>query len=136
MEYNTLGRKERLHGDKAIRQLFNEGHSGFIYPFRFFYSMINGTEDTAAILVSVPKKSFKRAVKRNLLKRRIREAYRLNKATINAVRTVSTSGINIAFIYAAKEVLDYTTIEVGMKRVLAAISKETTIVKTSPSAND
>lgn len=123
MKNKTLGRAERLRGDKVIQGLFREGKSGFVYPFRYVYSTENVTENSA-MLVSVPKKSFKRAVKRNLLKRRTREAYRLNKGLLSRNAFITTLNLNIAFIYSAKEVLDYKAIEVGMKRIISAIVKE------------
>lgn len=124
MENKKLQRAERLRGDKAIQRLFSEGRSGFVYPFRYFYAVGKVADSPSSILVSVPKKLFKRAVKRNVLKRRTREAYRLNKAILHCHTNIQDNGLNIAFIYAAKEVLDFNTIESGIKRILSAVGKE------------
>lgn len=67
------------------------------------------------IVVSVPKRSFKRAVKRNLLKRRIRESYRRQKALLGP-------GVDILFIYTAAEVLPYEVIYADMASLLHAVS--------------
>ena len=67
------------------------------------------------IVVSVPKRLFKRAVKRNLLKRRIREAYRHQKGLISAP-------VDILFIYTAPEVLPYEVIYADMTAVLLALN--------------
>jgi ribonuclease P protein component len=73
---------------------------------------------TASIMVSVPKKRFKRAVKRNLLKRRIREAYRLNKMALTEVLNSKELQMHIAFNYVSDEVMDYEQIEKKMKVAL------------------
>lgn len=128
---HTLPKDERLRGKRNIDELFSAGESGFAYPFRYFWytsDLIPEAEPSGgiegkkpAILFAVPKKLFKRAVKRNILKRRMREAYRLNKNIL--VTHTSEKQINIAFIYASKDELDFNTIENGIKRILAAIAK-------------
>ena len=77
MAENGLSRAERLRGDKSIGELFREGRSGFVFPFRYYYLCVPAEAGVPAgsMLVSVPKKLFRRAVKRNLLKRRTREAW-------------------------------------------------------------
>lgn len=71
------------------------------------------------IMVSVPKKSFKRAVKRNLLKRRIRESYRTQKGLLTGGKYV-----DILFFYNTKEVLDSQTIRVQVADILAYITSK------------
>ena len=78
----TLGKAERLCSKKLIERLFVGGHKSFpAYPLRVVYMYLNPDEAEAdvSILISVPKKRFKRAVKRNFVKRQIREAYRRHK---------------------------------------------------------
>ncbi len=73
------------------------------------------------ILVSVPKKNFKRAVKRNLLKRRIRESYRKNKILLQLPQDTT---VNFMLVYVSKDLLEYSYIERKLKEVLEKISKE------------
>ena len=79
MPERTLSRTERLRTLGAIRRLFTEGESGFVYPFRYLWYAEADTEPSVEVLFSVPKKYHKRANKRNLLRRRTKESYRLQK---------------------------------------------------------
>lgn len=76
----TFRKEERLCSRKHLDLLFKNGSSFLLYPFRVSYLFIDESTDVQAqVVINVPKKRYKRAVDRNLLKRRIREAYRLNK---------------------------------------------------------
>ena len=125
----TLSREERLRSKRALERLFAEGRGGFVYPFRYVCLVgdkeadgqaDNGPEAVrpASVLFSVPKRFHKRANKRNLLRRRTREAYRLNKGLLadGGVR-----GAEIALIYSVKDVADYKRIENAVKRILSQI---------------
>ncbi|MBR5107395.1 MAG: ribonuclease P protein component [Bacteroidales bacterium] len=78
----------------------------------------SGEADASRILVSVPKRFFKRAVKRNLLKRRIRESYRLQKDLLPVP-------VDIAFLYQDREVLPFSDIFAAMTAVLTAVAAKT-----------
>ena len=76
----TLSKEERLSWKRYIDLLFEKGQSFVAFPLRVVYLPLE--EEMSApvsILISVPKKKFKRAVKRNLIKRQVREAYRVRK---------------------------------------------------------
>ena len=70
------------------------------------------------IMVSVPKKLFKRAVKRNLLKRRIRESYRKQKHTLTV-----QGGLDVLFMYSTKEILSYEEIYAAVGQIIAKINE-------------
>ena len=112
----TLGKKERLSDKKDIDRLVREGKFRPGEGLRSCVLYDNGL-DFSRILVSVPKKMFKRAVKRNLLKRRIREAYRRNK------HLLGSSGVDILFVYCTKEVLPYSAILARVEGILRSISE-------------
>jgi ribonuclease P protein component len=127
MDY-TFSKAERLNSKKIIDKLFEKGSektkSVFLYPFRVVYLSQNIDENNlVSIIISVSKRSFKKAVDRNTLKRRIREAYRLNKNLINTFKP-SILPAHIAFIYVGKEILPYSVIEAKMKEVLKMIVVE------------
>ena len=78
----SLPRTERLRSLGAVRRMFESGESGFIFPFRYVWFAEADEIPSVEVLFSVPKKFHKRANKRNLLRRRTKEAYRLQKQTL------------------------------------------------------
>ena len=77
---NRLTRDERLRGEIRVNNLFLSGESFIAYPYRVVYTVSEAARPApTALLVSIPKKRFKRAVKRNRARRRIREAYRIHE---------------------------------------------------------
>ena len=121
----TLSREERLRSKRLVERLFAEGHGGFVYPFRYVCLIDNGpaaagsgSAHPASVLFTVPKRFHKRANKRNLLRRRTREAYRLNKRILS---DGGVSGASIALIYSVKDVAEYKRIENAVKRILSQI---------------
>ena len=74
------------------------------------------------VLFSVPKKNHKRANVRNLLRRRTKEAYRLNKSLLHDCGKLAT--VDMALIYSSKEVVDYKTIENAVRKILATVAED------------
>lgn len=116
----TLKKDERLSSFKEIETLFLKGQPLFSYPFKVSYLLTPAEQacPNASIVISVPKRNFKRAVKRNLIRRRIRESYRLNKELLNIN---VNNRLTIMFVYISKEVMDYHTIESKLKEVLTKL---------------
>lgn len=121
MPDRSLPRTERLRSLGAVRRLFESGHGGFVFPFRYVWYAEADTADTTEVLFSVPKKFHKRANKRNLLRRRTKEAYRLQKGIL--ARPERCANLDIALIYSSKEVLPYKHIEHAVRRILEAIAE-------------
>ena len=120
---HALPKSERLSSLTAVRRLFTDGASGFVYPFRYMVLKSESTTPTVEVLFSVPKRNHKRANKRNTLKRRMREAYRLNNDTLHAAIVEQGKEVDIAFVYSSKELLPYKTIEHAVRRILAEVSQ-------------
>jgi ribonuclease P protein component len=118
----TLSKEERLSWKRYIDQLFAKGQSFVAFPLRVVYLPVE--EDSLApvsILISVPKKKFKRAVKRNLIKRQIREVYRVRKYTLIDPLVEKNSRILVAFLYLDKEIRSFAEMEKAMTKALTTL---------------
>lgn len=121
MTDRSLPRTERLRSLGAVRRLFESGESGFVFPFRYVWFAEPDCERSVEVLFSVPKKFHKRANRRNLLRRRTKEAYRLQKTLLPADRPVN---LDLALIYSSKEVLSYKTVAHAVRRILESVARE------------
>jgi ribonuclease P protein component len=120
----SFRKDERLCSKKIIDKLFVQGKSVFVFPVKMVYletKLPSGYPVQAGFTVS--KKSFKRAVQRNLIKRRMREAYRLNKSKF--YDEIGEKQVAVFFIFTGKTISEYTQIETaikkGMKKVLSEL---------------
>ena len=116
----TLPKSERLHGKSKISALMSRGRWGFTsggLKYCFLKDTASSSDEEANnIIVSVPKRLFKRAVKRNLLKRRLREAYRTQKDIL------PPKGYSILFLYNTKDVLEYSALREQVGAVLQKLA--------------
>jgi ribonuclease P protein component len=112
-----LQKNERLHSKKLIKELFDKGSSFFLYPYKVImltnHPEITGTNQ---VLFSVSKKKLKRAVDRNLVKRRLKEIYRLHKEQL---QLASGNSKIIAIIYVAPEILPFQQLESKLVKLLS-----------------
>lgn len=122
----ALGRAERVRSKTVIDQLFTGGvsKSFSVFPLRVVYMAVEGQEAQASILVSVPKKRFKRAVKRNRVKRQVREAYRKNKQGLLDVLDGQGQQLVLAFIYLSDELVSTEVIEERVRLLLARVAEK------------
>ena len=120
---HALPKAERLSSLTAVRRLFADGASGFVYPFRYMVYKSESTTPSVEVLFSVPKRNHKRANRRNTLKRRMCEAYRLNNDALHAAIEEHGKEVDIAFVYSTKDLLPYKTIEHAVRKILADVSQ-------------
>jgi len=121
MSDRSLPRSQRLRSLGAVRRLFESGESGFVFPFRYVWYAEPDAERSVEVLFSVPKRFHKRANKRNLLRRRTKEAYRLQKGIVcNVDRAIN---LDLALIYSSKEVLPYKNIAHAVRRILESVAE-------------
>lgn len=110
-----------------VERLFAGGSKSFpAYPLRVVYMWIDSAEGEAdaSILISVPKKRFKRAVKRNLVKRQVREAYRKNKYLLLDALAAKNKRLVIAFIWLDNSIHSSAEVEEKVKRLLLHITEK------------
>ena len=115
MTDRSLPRQERLRSFGAIRRLFESGESGFVYPLRYVWIAEADEIPSVEVLFSVQK----RANKRNLQRRRMKEAYRLNKEIFD--REGNPVALDLALIYSSKELTPYRVIEHAVQKIMEQI---------------
>jgi ribonuclease P protein component len=114
-----LPKNERLHAEKLIKELFNEGSSFFLYPVKvLFLKKEDLIGQPNQVLFSVSKKKIKKATDRNFIKRRLKEAYRLNK------QILPPDGIILGLIFVGKAEMSFTEIQPKMIQVLNKLNQE------------
>ncbi|MFB6320125.1 ribonuclease P protein component [Saccharicrinis sp. FJH54] len=121
MSDKTFKKEERLSGKLAVSKLFTSGKSFFLHPFLVYYTSRESGADHSRLLISVSKKNYKRAVHRNLVKRRIREAYRQSKPEI--LPLPGNEHYDIALVYISKEIHPFQFIKSKMNRIFKKISE-------------
>lgn len=134
---DRFSKRERLCSKKLIDTLFGPGrsHAMTAFPLKVVYRLVdNVTETTASagavtetnvqVLISVPKKHFKRAVKRNRVKRQVREAYRKHKSYVTLrVKELTDKQLLIAFIWLSNELTDSVTVDQRVYNLLQRIGE-------------
>lgn len=117
MSLLSFGKSEKLKSRKAISRLFREGKSFSVYPLRVIFFMNESAVQSVMpqFTCSVSKRHFKTAVSRNLLKRRMREAYRLSKSNLHDPHRHGCLEIMVLFV--GKRMVDYATIAKSMKKI-------------------
>ena len=124
----TLNKSERLDSKKLIERLFAGENKSFpAFPLRVVYMPLTPEENVAdaSILISVPKKRFKHAVKRNRVKRQVREAYRHNKhILLEALKAKeSPNKMILAFIWLDNKLYSTEQVEYKVKKLLTHIAE-------------
>ena len=121
---NTLSKEERLHLKRDVDALFASGSAFIAYPLRVVLHIrpaLEGERPGAAILVVVAKKYFKRANKRNRIKRLIRESYRVQKHPITEQAQRHGLRVHLGFLSVAKTLPSYTEVSRGMEKALTRV---------------
>lgn len=126
----TLHKYEILRKENDIKTLFANGKALKAYPFRVVYKVHRDTPlVTCRILVSVSKKRFHHAVKRNRVKRMVREAWRKNKKILYDFCTVNNISMDLALVYTATVIHSYNEMMQKTNKLVNELVK-----KNSPTA--
>lgn len=125
---------ERICKESEIQSLFENGAGFSSYPFRVVY-LFHPTGNqpvTCRLLLSVSKKRFHHAVKRNRVKRLIRESWRKNKAKLYEVCTRDTISVDVALVYNATVIHTYETmLDKTAKALNELINRYETTIQTT-----
>lgn len=132
----TLRKDEKLRHTRLVEDLFTDGNSLYDFPLRVTWRLVDADEliesfradvpdrlGKIQMLITVPKKKLHHAVDRVLMRRRIREAYRLNRLSLKeTAESIPNAGtLSIAFIYIADKILPYSLVETKIKRILSKL---------------
>ena len=134
----TLGKNERLKSRKAIEQLFADGKSFSLFPFKIIYNTasitLNLKPETFYLqsAFSVSKRYFKKATDRNRVKRLMREAYRLQKNDLQNNLQQNNMQAVVFFLYVGNEIPDY---ELVKEKINTALKKLQKLINETPAAN-
>lgn len=124
---HTFSRPERLKSAERIARLFKEGESFLAYPLRIVWKAVTEGSENPPVQAafSVSKRTFRSAVARNRIKRRMREAYRIRKAALyEALEAAGCPPLELMVLYIAKEPLSYADMESGVSKMLRKLPKD------------
>lgn len=134
MKGNRLYKFEKLCSRSAINMVFSDGKSEISYPLRAVFRVTDAPmcgNTPAQFLITIPKKKIRTAVGRVLMRRRVREAYRLNREILLPVLAQYGKSIDMAFLYLDTQQLSYAIIESRMKSLLAKIAADVEKIATA-----
>lgn len=118
-----FAKNERLCSLKLIEELFKSGNVLFQYPFRIIWKVSESAlPNPSQVVIAVPKRNFKRAVDRNLIKRRIREGFRKQKEIL--YNPLKERGVTLIFMvqYTGKEIASFDKISESMAAALKKLA--------------
>lgn len=119
----AFGKAEKLCSQLQIEALYQTGKRFTAYPLRVTYQVVESKEPIA-VLVWAPKSLFKRAFRRNRLRRLIRESYRLHNEALKAQCAQKGLSLRVAFNYVSPQMSDFATVEKAMLKALERLQKQ------------
>lgn len=121
----TFKKEERLCSKKLLDQLFSSGSSFLVYPFKVVHLReVLPVNYPSQVVIVVPKRRFRRAHDRNLIKRRIREVYRLHKHNfLYPFLKERNMQILLSLQYVGKEIADFKMMDKKLQAVFRQLNK-------------
>ncbi len=126
MKFFGFPKHQRLVSKKCIENLFSSGINHFSFPLKSLYiiSDCQTNEANMQAVFIVPKKKFKKAIMRNSIRRKMREAFRLNKNELIEICKSNGKQISIAFVFSSNEVKSFNLIQLATQNILKEISNK------------
>ena len=122
----TLCKEERLKSNLSIQKLLKHGRSVSTFPLKIYWNFSPDPYQKYPVraAISVPKRKFRRAVDRNLMKRRLREAYRLHKNILYGTLDQHQQKIQLIILLLSDEFIPYDQLEKGMREILRQLANK------------
>ena len=118
-------KKQKLCSETVIKEMFSKGKSFTTSALRLVWKVDNNQDEVAVkSIIVVPKKKIRLAVKRNIIRRRMKEGYRLHKIELENMLKNKELHLVIAIIYQKENILPYKTMEEEIKLILERLRKE------------
>jgi ribonuclease P protein component len=118
-------KNQKLCNETAVKKMFSNGKSFVVPPIRLVWKQDENLDNVAIkSIIVVPKKKLRLAANRNVVRRRMKEAYRLQKTELESSLKSKNIQLNIAIIYQKEEILPYKVIEEKIKLILGRLSEE------------
>ncbi|MCK5820805.1 MAG: ribonuclease P protein component [Bacteroidales bacterium] len=125
IQSNKFRKSERLSSQKEIQALFSDGHSFHSFPFRVVWKFSDKPDNhLARVVISVPKRKFKKAVDRNLIRRRIKEVYRVQKHILYDHLDQAEVKLIFMLMYTHDEIMDFNELEGKISKLLVRFKQE------------
>jgi ribonuclease P protein component len=121
-----FGKKYKLCSHTIIKAVFEEGKTIKQYPLRSIAMTLEPDSTKAAfqLVISVPKRNFKKAHDRNRIRRQLKEAFRLNKVALEEKLIEQKQQIALFIVYTERTALEYKVLESKMKKLIQQITIE------------
>lgn len=120
---HTFPKRERLKSRKLIGQLFREGKSFNIFPFKIYYLFAEKKEQQLQAGFVVPGKLFKKAVHRNRIKRLMREAYRLEKRGLEQTMQNKQQQLVVFFVHTGRDLPQLSQLSGSMRSIIQKLTR-------------
>jgi ribonuclease P protein component len=135
---HTFKKEEKVVSQKIISSLFHkESPTFFVYPFKASLILTQNEGARSQVLIIVPKRNFKLAVKRNIIKRQMRELFRLNKSILNTYLETNQLQVAISLTFVSQKQELYAVSDLAIKKLFDLIKDhlEKNLNLTNPALN-
>lgn len=124
MKVFSYNKKEKLKSRKQLEEIFTSGKTFSVFPVRVFFQLIDEQDNIVKAGVGVSKKKFKHAVKRNRIKRLLREVYRIEKIPLHNALSAGNKKLKIFFLYVDSGLIQHNFLQQKMKIIIEKLVNE------------